>query len=331
MDHGGSLARARALFPQAPEPWVDLSTGISPHAYPFSTLPAKAFQRLPEPARAQELLAAASEAYGAPSPACLVAAPGTQMLLPHIARLIEPGRTAVLAPTYAEHARAAALAGHEVVDVANVEALGEAHLAVVVNPNNPDGRIVARNDLLKLRDRLAANGGLLVVDEAFMDVGSDSVSGDVEDGGLVVLRSFGKFYGMAGVRLGFALAAPATAAVLAAQLGPWAVSGPALEIGIEALRDREWRSMHRQRLTAAAARLDALLARHGVAVSGGTSLYRFVRMPAASRLFRGLGDAGIIVRHFAERPHDLRIGLPGEDTEWERLDAALGGWQARAA
>lgn len=331
MDHGGSLARARALFPQAPEPWVDLSTGISPHAYPFSALPAKAFQRLPEPARAQELLAAATEAYAAPSPECIVAAPGTQMLLPHVARLITPGRAAVLAPTYAEHARAAALAGHEVLEVASVEALGEASLAIVVNPNNPDGRVVARSDLLKLRDRLAAKGGLLVVDEAFMDVGAESVSGDVEAGGLVVLRSFGKFYGLAGVRVGFALSAPATAAVLAAQLGPWAVSGLALEIGIEALRDREWRNEHRQRLATAATRLDAMLGDHGVAVSGGTSLYRFVRIPAASQLFRRLGDAGIIVRHFAERPHDLRVGLPADETEWERLDAALRGWQARAA
>ncbi|MBN9270974.1 MAG: threonine-phosphate decarboxylase, partial [Mesorhizobium sp.] len=114
VDHGGSLGRARALFPQAPQPFVDLSTGINPHSYPLFELPATALSRLPETARACDLTEVAAVAYGAPSAAHIVAAPGTQILLPRVASLIAKGRALVLGPTYAEHARAAAIAGHSV-------------------------------------------------------------------------------------------------------------------------------------------------------------------------------------------------------------------------
>ncbi|KQZ13896.1 threonine-phosphate decarboxylase [Mesorhizobium sp. Root554] len=331
VDHGGSLGRARALFPHAPEPFVDLSTGINPHSYPLFDLPATALSRLPEPAGLRTLLEAAAAAYGAPSADHVVAAPGTQILLPRIARLLKPGRALVLGPTYAEHARAAALAGHEVSEVGDLNALAQADLAIVVNPNNPDGRIVTRADLLALAQKLRAKDGLLVVDEAFMDVGprAESLAGDVTRGGIVVLRSFGKFFGLAGVRLGFALADMATAKRLAAELGPWAVSGPALEYGICALQDAGWRDEMRSRLAADAARIDALLGRFGVPVAGGTALFRYIEFSGVAGLFAALGRQGILLRHFAERPHVLRIGLPGCQDDWQRLESALAGWAVR--
>lgn len=331
VDHGGSLSRARALFPHAPEPFVDLSTGINPHSYPLFDLPATALSRLPEPTRLRELREAAAAAYGALSADHVVAAPGTQILLPRIAALLKPGRALVLGPTYAEHARAAALAGHEVSEVGDVDALAKADLAIVVNPNNPDGRVVARADLLALADRLRARGGLLVVDEAFMDVGprAESLAGEVARGGIVVLRSFGKFFGLAGVRLGFALTDVATAKRLAAELGPWAVSGPALEYGMRALSDQGWQQAMRSRLAEDAARLDALFARFGVPVAGGTPLFRTIDFPGAAGLFAALGRQGILLRHFAERPNVLRAGLPGCQDDWQRLESALAGWAAR--
>ncbi|OCX16610.1 threonine-phosphate decarboxylase [Mesorhizobium hungaricum] len=330
MDHGGSLGRARALFPGAPEPFVDLSTGINPHSYPLFEPPATAFTRLPEAARSAELATVAATAYGAPARANVVAAPGTQILLPRVASLVAPGRALVLSPTYAEHARAAAVAGHKVAEVTNFAALAEADLAILVNPNNPDGRVVARDDLLALAARMKAKGGLLVVDEAFMDVGprEDSLAGDIGRGGLVVLRSFGKFFGLAGVRLGFALADTATAALLDSQLGPWAVAGPTLEYGIAALGDIAWQQAMRQRLAEDAARLDALFAHHGVTVAGGTTLFRYLDFAGAPGLFEALGRQGILLRHFAQRPHALRSGLPGNEDEWRRLEAALAGWAA---
>lgn len=305
-----------------------MSTGINPHSYPLFELPATALSRLPEPGRARDLAAIAATAYGAPTAANVVPAPGTQILLPRIASLVRPGRAHVLGPTYQEHARAAAIAGHEVAEVRSFERLAEADLAVVVNPNNPDGRVVSRTDLLDLAAKLRARGGLLVVDEAFMDVGpqAESIAGDVDLGGIVVLRSFGKFFGLAGIRLGFALSNPAISGRLEEELGPWSVAVPALEYGIKALADADWHREMRTTLAHAAHRLDQAFARAGIIVTGGTSLFRHVDIDDASGLFQALGRQGILVRSFADRPTQLRCGVPGTELEWRRLDVALGDW-----
>ncbi|WP_109614380.1 threonine-phosphate decarboxylase CobD [Pseudaminobacter salicylatoxidans] len=330
-DHGGSLGRASALFPQAPLPWIDLSTGINPHSYPLFDLPATAFSRLPEPARERTLAEVAAATYGAPSAANVVSAPGTQILLPRVAAAVKPGRALVLGPTYAEHARACAIAGHTVAEVRDFDALFSADIAIVVNPNNPDGRVARRRDLLELADKMRSKGGLLVVDEAFMEVGplDERMDGDVGRGGLVVLRSFGKFFGLAGVRLGFAIAAESLAARIHGELGPWAVAGPALEYGIKALGDDAWQQAMRERLAADAARLDALFADSGVEVGGGTSLFRYVKLPDAPALFETLGQQGILIRNFIWDETALRVGLPGSEAEWRRLEQALAAWATR--
>jgi cobalamin biosynthetic protein CobC len=323
--HGGNLDAARLLFPHAPEPFIDLSTGINPHCYPALQLPPGVFARLPEPAEIDRLTAIAADAYEAPSPDCVVAAPGTQILLALVAALIPPGKAAVLGPTYGEFSRAAALAGHDVAEVRDLQQLRDAEFAVVVNPNNPDGRAFGRHELLELADA-RRHRGLLVLDEAFMDVGPDGASlcGEVMRGGLVVLRSFGKFFGLAGVRLGFVMAAPAVAERLAATLGPWAVSGPAIVIGQRALADRAWIHAMRGRLVQEARGLDEILTTAGMEIVGGTPLFRLARTPAADRLFHHLGRTGILVRRFQERPDWLRFGLPGSDSAWDRLRTALG-------
>lgn len=324
IQHGGNLARARLQFPQAPEPWIDLSTGINPYSYPHSTVPANAFWRLPDPEHADRLKALAAQAYGAPSAAHVVAAPGTQILLPMIAALPKVhARAAVLSPTYAEHARAARLTGYDVTETEDFGSLADADLAVVVNPNNPTGRTTSRSDLLALAAHMQSKGGLLVVDEAFQDVSeTESVADAVVDAGLLVLRSFGKFYGMAGVRLGFAIAAADVAARLEEQLGPWSVSGPALHVALEALADQDWRHAMRQTLQLQAARLDAVLNDCAIPVIGGTSLFRYVQHERAAAIHAGLGEAGVLVRRFEDRPRFLRFGLPA-DQDWARLEAAL--------
>lgn len=324
IQHGGNLARARLQFPQAPEPWIDLSTGINPYSYPHSAVPANAFSRLPESALAERLKVLAAQTYGAPSAANVVAAPGTQILLPMIAALPKlRANAAVLSPTYAEHARAARLAGYKVTETDDLSHLGDADLAVVVNPNNPTGRTTSRGELLALAARMQSKGGLLVVDEAFHDVSdTESVADAVAEGGLLVLRSFGKFYGMAGIRLGFAIAAADVAARLEEQLGPWSVSGPALHVALEALADEDWRHAMRQTLRRQAARLDAVLSACAIPVVGGTSLFRYVQHERAAAIHAGLGEAGVLVRRFEDRPRFLRFGLPA-DQDWARLEAAL--------
>jgi cobalamin biosynthetic protein CobC len=234
----------------------------------------------------------------------------------------------VLGPTYGEFAHAAALAGHHVTEVEDIEQLRDADLAVVANPNNPNGRVLKRDELLDLA-KARGRRGLLVVDEAFMDVGpvGASLGGEVARHNIVVLRSFGKFFGLAGLRLGFALAKPEIATRLAAALGPWAVSGPAIAIGEIALADYEWAKATRKRLEGEAQRLDAALAGARIEVLGGTPLFRLLRTSAAGSLCEHLGRAGILVRRFPEHPMWLRIGLPGNEASWDRLSTALAAWE----
>ena len=280
-----------------------------------------------------ELAAAAAAAYSAPDANHVVPAPGTQILLAPLFSLVAPGVAAILGPTYSGHGRAAALCGHRTIETGDFAALSDAGLAVVVNPNNPDGRVVARRDLLELAGTLRRKGGLLVVDEAFMDVGprAQSLAGDVDEGGIVVLRSFGKFFGLAGVRLGFAIASQPIAQRLEAGLGPWCGFRAGARDRLAALADTAWQERTRRRLAAEAERLDDLLMRHGVEVDGGTSLFRHVAMPAAQSVFQALGKRGILLRNFADRPNELRAGLPGSEEGWQRLEAALAAWAGQVA
>ncbi|HUU66665.1 MAG TPA: threonine-phosphate decarboxylase CobD [Methyloceanibacter sp.] len=323
--HGGNLDAARRLFPEAPEPWLDLSTGINPHPYPIPEVWPEDFARLPDAESLKLLTRHAAIAYAAPSETNVVPAPGSQILTTLIAGLVPPGRAAILGPTYAEHARVAALAGHDVSTAKELAPLGEADLAIVVNPNNPDGRIFGKHELLRIAEQQRDRGGLLVVDEAFMDAGprGESLSLHVEQANVVVLRSFGKFFGLAGLRLSFALAAAETAARLRASLGPWPVSGPALAIGKAALWDGEWIEATRLSLGHAAVRLKTLLQHAGLESVGYTDLFHLVRSPNAPQIFERLGRAGILVRRFEEEPEWLRFGLPGEEEAWQRLETAL--------
>ncbi len=333
LNHGGDLGAARKLFPNAPEPFLDLSAGINPQPYPLPEIAERLYARLPEQAALLELKEIAAKAYGAPSAAHVVVAPGSQILVAQVGFLLARGHAAVLAPTYAEHARVAELAGHNVVEAAEVGQLADARIAIVVNPNNPDGRIVTKDTLLALADRLRRRGGLLLVDEAFMDVGAPglSLAGQVERGNIVALRSFGKFYGLSGLRLSFAIATPAVALRLAATLGPWPVSSAAVLVGRAALADAAWRETTRTSLAEAALKLDVLLAGAGLEVIGGTSLFRLARSNEAARLFRHLGESGIFVRRFNEYPAWLRFGLPGGEADWQRLRSALNAFASAKA
>ncbi|MEE1655135.1 threonine-phosphate decarboxylase CobD [Microvirga sp. CF3062] len=322
--HGGDLGEARRLFPQAPEPWIDLSTGINPIAYPVPALPASLFARLPSPADHRNLEEAAAEAYGAKDAAMVVAAPGTQVLISLLPHLRPRSRVAVLGPTYAEHAHSWGKAGHDVAEVPSLDGLDRADVVVVVNPNNPDGRLLKREALLHLAGNLRLHGGWLVVDEAFADFDSGESLVPVLPSNAIVLRSFGKTYGLAGLRIGFALAPEPISTSLRSALGPWAVSGPAIEVGRKALRDQGWLDAARVARTDDACRLDALLRPVADAPLRGTILYRLLEGSRADELFQALGEQGIWVRRFQYNSGQLRFGLPCGEAEWQRLKTVLG-------
>lgn len=311
-NHGGNLGEARRLFPQAPEPWLDLSAAASPHAYPFGVLLSEAFTRLPEEEDLRRLETAAADFYGA-HPSQVVAAPGSQALIQRLPQLIPARRVGILGFTYSEHARCWARGGADVRTCGALADLADMDVAVVVNPNNPDGRMIPAADLARLAAHLAARGDLLVIDEAYVDFLPPHASSIslVPATGAVVLRSFGKPFGLPGLRLGFAVAPADLCAKLRAALGPWAVSGAAVAIGCTAFADEAWFAATRARLAADAADLDAVLAAAGFAAVGGTPLFRLVSHPDAASIFDHLGRAGIWTRRFVEKPAWLRFSIPG--------------------
>ena len=313
--HGGDLGEVIQRFPHAPRPWIDLSTGINPVPYPVPPLSEAAWTRLPSRTAEEALLEAAMARYGVPSKSMIVAAPGTQALIQLLPRLLPPSRVAIVGPTYAEHQACWSRAGHE---VRIVPALEDSDVVVVVNPNNPTGRLFSPTDLGKI-------AGFVVADESFIDFLPREMSFISQlRSRVVVLRSFGKTYGLAGVRLGFAIASPEFAPRIREELGPWAVPGPALEIGRRALNDGAWLRATRERLVADTARLDGLLRQAGFEVLGGTLLFRRVRHPSAPIFVQRLGQQGIHVRAFPDAPDQLRFGLPAGDAAFGRLAAALG-------
>jgi len=322
--HGGRLIEARRLFPAAPEPFIDLSTGINPLPYPVPPIEPSAWTRLPEPEDIAALEAVAAKAYGVADASMAAAVPGTQLLISLLPRLFSQTSAAILGPTYGEYASAFTAAGRQVVEASRVAELRETPCAVICNPNNPDGRRFDSGKLLKLlRDRTAR--GLLVVDESFADLEDEglSLAPHLPQAGLLILRSVSKTYGLGGLRLGFALTSPEAAASIRDALGPWPVSGPAIEIGAQALADRAWLEAAKQRLAQDVNRLDAMLRGAGTTILGGTLLFRLAESAKAPDLFNRLGQAGILVRRFDYRPTWLRFGIPGSEDEWRRLGAGL--------
>jgi cobalamin biosynthesis protein CobC len=326
MKHGGDLTQAMADFGGAPAAWLDLSTGINPWPWHVPVeLPKEAWLRLPAHADEQGLLAAARNAYRVPDGIDVVAASGTQALIQWLPHLAADGPVAIVGPTYNEHAAAWRAGGHEVSVIAGLSALPDhAKHVVIVNPNNPDGRIARHDELARIAATLQRRGGWLVIDEAFVDVDpTHSAAALCKDLPIVILRSFGKFYGLAGVRLGFAIAAPDLARRIATALGPWACSGPAIHIGTRALRDESWAMQTRVALATQAIKLDAVLSKAGFVSLGGTALFRLVRHPDAMRLHRRLAQQHIWCRSFDWASDMLRFGLPPDRAALDRLADVL--------
>ncbi|MGK7753831.1 MULTISPECIES: threonine-phosphate decarboxylase CobD [unclassified Roseovarius] len=317
-DHGGNLDAAIARLGGTPAEWLDLSTGINPEPYPVPPITADAWAVLPRKSDLARLRDAAASAYA--TPLRVIPMNGAQGAIQLVPWLAKPGCAAVMAPTYNEHAAALRACGWQVAEVASTDALRGADLAVVVNPNNPDGRRTSPDALLDL----AGDVGLLVVDESFVDPEPHlSVASRDCPANCLILRSFGKFYGLAGLRLGFALASGAVADRLAELAGPWPVSGPAIEIACTALADKEWQARTVQRLTKDVARLDDLAARAGWTLVGGTPLFRTYEVPEAHTAQEALAMHKVWSRIFPYSNRWLRLGLPPR-TRWTQLEAAIG-------
>jgi cobalamin biosynthetic protein CobC len=332
LEHGGRLRAAAEQYAAFGDwtlaDWLDLSTGISPHAYPVPAIDPRCWQRLPEDDDGLDAVAAAY--YGSER---LLALPGSQTAIQLLPGLFAPLAVACMTPIYEEHPQAWQRAGHRVRRLENVSlprALAVATpMIVLCNPNNPTGRRLPAAELLAVARQLQRRGGWLVVDEAFGDAEPENclaaLAGSSEAANLIVLRSLGKFFGLAGARVGFVFAAADRLALLREAIGPWPLSGPARAVASQALADRRWQAQTRQELVAAAARLTALLQPFGEL--SGTALFVSLATPHAASLFEHLARQAILTRHFPAHGL-LRCGLPGGESEWQRLASALSTWVA---
>ena len=317
-DHGGDLDAAIASFGGRPDEWIDLSTGINRIPYSVPELASSVWQRLPTHSDFERLNQATRRAYA--TDAAVLPVAGAQSAIQLIPRLVPHGRAAILGPTYNEHRASLAAQGWSVSEVERLNELAGADLAIVVNPNNPDGRLHAKEALLDLATRV----GRLVVDESFIDATPElSLAPLARDGRLIVLRSFGKFYGLAGARLGFVIGGGEDVARLAELAGPWNVSGAAIEIGRIALADTIWAAQTTARLQSDVRRMDKLAAQAGLELVGGTALFRLYDCADASAVQTRLARSRVWSRIFPWSKGGVRLGLPGPEGEWRQLEAAL--------
>lgn len=319
LHHGGRLAEAARRFGGAPEDWIDLSTGLNPVPWPVDRAPAADWRALPAPDALTALEQAAARHFGA-DPALVCAVPGSETALRLLAMVLGlPGRA--LVPAYRTHVEAFAVSA----PIAFGERPAGCEAVVLANPNNPDGILRAPADVLDWHAHIASHGGWLIVDEAFADCHpASSVAGQVEEGArLVVLRSFGKFFGLAGLRLGFVIAPPELGRELRRLLGSWPLHAAALEVGPAAYADAPWIERTRRELPRRAEALDRVLARCSLAPQGDCPLFRYVTGASARDLFTRLARARILTRPFAEREDALRLGVPADPGQLERLEQAL--------
>lgn len=333
LEHGGNLQEAARRFARPVKEWLDLSTGINPRFYPVPAVSNDAWHRLPE--KLPALTEAAQTFYGAVE---MLAVAGTQAAIQTLPRLRLQNRgvaqVVVAAPSYAEHAYQWRQRGHQVQECAydvleSMVALAD--VLVVCNPNNPTGETIAAATLLRWAAQMAERGGWLIVDEAFADTMDGlSVASASAQPGLIVLRSVGKFFGLAGLRVGFVAAHANLLAQLENMLGPWNISGPAQEIACAALQDTAWQTETRFHLQEQGARLQSLLSTYGI-TSTGTALFQWCSDAAlqgqTEQLWRHLAKQGIWVRLFREAARGLRFGLPPDEAGWQKLSVTLNSWR----
>ncbi len=327
IEHGGALDSAVERFGGMPGDWIDLSTGINPEVFPLPPIGLEIWNRLPDAKLFAQTLNAARDYYGARSDTGIVAAPGTQSLIQILPDIVAKGEVAIVGPTYQEHRASFLNAGWLISDCASIDEIPpSAHVAVIVNPNNPDGRIIPREPLLELAKRMGSRGGVLIVDEAFADPHPEvSIAAQAGMSGLIILKSFGKFFGLGGLRLGFALTTREIAQALKHRLGPWAVSGPALTIATQAFCDTNRLADYLERLRARRELLTIVLAEAGLAEAGGTMLFSLVEFRQAHLLHEALCKQHVLTRKFDYAPQWLRFGLPLDENAAERLERRVRG------
>ena len=321
LEHGGYLLDAIKKYHQPKEAWLDLSTGINPNGWRVPSLPAECWQRLPE--HNDELISAAKNYYQTDS---ILAVAGSQAAIQCLPLLFKCSKVGVLYPAYAEHAHQWQQAGHQLIELSIEEinsAINGLDILILVNPNNPTGHYFSIEQLLDWHYRLNKQGGYLIIDEAFIDSTLEySLSNHPVTTGLIILRSIGKFFGLAGIRCGFVIAPEILLHQLNERLGVWAISHPSRYIAMLALQDRPWQINTVKQLKHQSTRLALLLSEYHLTPTAGTDLFQWVKTTQAADIYQSLAKNAVLVRLF-HSPASLRFGLPKDEPQWQQLTQAL--------
>lgn len=366
LHHGGRLRAAAEHYGIALADWLDLSTAINPQAWPVPEIPVDVWQRLPE--EDDGLACNAAHYYGRAelsgdsvaeriagqtakdAPHCtryttdkgfgahdrhpILPVPGTQSVIETLPRLFLPRRVWVPAIGYQEHAYCWRKHRHELIPYSRLptaDRLQPHDVVIVINPNNPTAQRQSPESLRSLALAVASQKGLLIVDEAFMDcTPTDSLLTAMLPPATLVMRSFGKFFGLAGIRLGFCFASPTLLQRLEEAMGTWAINHPARWIAQRALRDGAWQQQARTQLQATSDRIrSSLQAALEKVLSNpvevhATALFVTCSLGAdtAASFYDHCARQGILVRLFADEGL-VRVGLgPGRDAELRLLEVA---------
>lgn len=327
MLHGGQLQEAKSQFPHVLQNWIDLSTGINPYAYPFSPISIKCATQLPSINDEWCLRKLAALRYEVKAPSLVAVAPGTQILISLLPYIFKAKQVCILCPTYMEHIKSWQQAGILVHQVRSLDefmgfASQDQTIGIICNPNNPDGRLLKIQKMQEIIESWNNFQNHIIVDEAFMDFEEQSIAALLPNPGLTILRSFGKTYGLAGVRLGFLLSDTRIIEKVKEMLGPWSLSGQALHIGLQALQDQDWLLQTKNQLAKQVQQLDKLFINNNCKVVGGTHLFRLIEMKDASVFWKYLANYGIWVRRFDYNLQWLRFGL-SQEHDWGRIQNVI--------
>lgn len=325
-EHGGNSDEAAQRYGLSRDQMCDLSTAISPIAYQMALPDSNAYQALPMAEDMAQLYAAARQYYKVPETAAICGGAGSQSLLSALPHLMAPRQVWCPEPTYNEHRYRWEKAGHKVSGAAKCPK--EARVIILVQPNNPTGRVWQHYEIAAYLSQMRACEGLLIIDEAFADVMPEiSACAHTGEAPLVILRSLGKFFGLAGLRVGFAIGAEGLIDRLADEIGPWPVSQPAMVVAKSALTDTRWQKAHLERLRAKAADMVAILAEAGFTITGHTPLFVTLSDHRIPAFHDYLARHGFWTRIYRSDPTMMRVGLLPDGPKQTEFETVLSGWQ----
>jgi threonine-phosphate decarboxylase len=297
--HGGNIYAASRDLRCQPASMLDFSAsinplGMAPGAVQVVQASLELATHYPDP-DCYELKQALGRFHGI-DPECVCIGNGSTELIFLLPKTLALRRALIPGPTFSEYAAAMRAVGGEVsmllappeeefrIRLSQVAAALQRSLDCVwlCNPNNPTGQLWTKAQVLELWKKARRVGASLIVDEAFIDYcEADSVVSEATSrAGLLVLRSFTKFYGMPGLRVGYLVAEPTVIRRIEAMRLPWSVNNLAQVAAIASLNETSYAVRSRQLIIEERPRLAAALAGQGWVPCPSSANFLLVRLPS---------------------------------------------------